>query len=146
MCMSNYSRQQKLEHSEYNYYLCHIYNVSSLSEPTVFQVHGDSCCTCRARERNGTNTNTNSLLFQQSRWLHQNAWFNFDQIMLKHRTCLHCVQNYRRVRCMIFPQSTSHFFVDEAHHLEAGLSSGWLGPFGPSKLHSMSSGYGEPGV
>ena len=67
-------------------YLCNIYNVSSLSEPTVFLHAGDICCTCRAWETNGANTNTKSLLFQQSLWLHQNAWFNFEQIMLRYTT------------------------------------------------------------
>ena len=38
-------------------------------------------------------------------------------------------------------QSTSHFFVAEAHYFKAGFSTGKLGPFEPSKLDSMLSGY-----
>ena len=66
---------------------------------------------------------------------------DFDQIMVRHRAkCVFIVCKVS-VRCLKFPQSTSHFFVAEARQLEAEWSSGWLGPFGPSKPASMLSGY-----
>ena len=55
--------------------------------------------------------------------------------------CLHCVQSDGHVCCVISPQSASHFFVAEAHQENCELSSGWLGPFWPTKLDSMLSDY-----